>query len=74
MEILTTEPGLQFYSGNFLTGALRGKGGALYRQSAGLCLEPQGYPDAPNQPGFPSSRLMPGETYSSRIRLGFPTR
>ncbi len=64
LEIHTTEPGLQFYSGNFLDGRLIGKGGISYRQSDGLCLEPQQFPDAPNQPGFPSARLNPGETYA----------
>jgi aldose 1-epimerase len=63
LEILTTEPGLQFYTGNFLDGRLIGKGGVTYRQSDGLCLEPQQFPDAPNQPSFPSARLNPGETY-----------
>lgn len=63
MELLTTEPGLQFYSGNFLTGELIGRGGVAYRQGQGLCLEPQNFPDAPNQPAFPSARLDPGEVY-----------
>lgn len=63
MEILTTEPGMQFYSGNFLTGELTGKGEAFYRQGDGLCLEPQNFPDAPNQPHFPGARLDPGQTY-----------
>ncbi|WP_416618587.1 aldose epimerase family protein [Niveispirillum fermenti] len=63
MELATTEPGLQFYSGNALAGDLAGKGGRLYRQSAGLCLEPQRFPDAINQPDFPSPRLDPGQTY-----------
>ncbi len=63
LTILTTEPGLQFYSGNFLDGTLRGKGGLLYRQGDGLALEAQAFPDAPNQPGFPSARLDPGEVY-----------
>ena len=63
MEVLTTEPGLQFYSGNFLTGELIGRGGVAYRQGQGLCLEPQNFPDAPNQPAFPSARLNPGETW-----------
>ena len=63
MELLTTEPGVQFYSGNFLTGELIGRSGAAYRQGQGLCLEPQNFPDAPNQPAFPSVRLDPGERY-----------
>jgi aldose 1-epimerase len=63
MTLMTNRPGLQFYSGNFLDGAVSGKGGRLYRQSDALCLEPQVWPDAPNRPGFPSARLNPGETY-----------
>lgn len=63
MELLTTEPAIQFYSGNFLTGELIGKGGVVYRQSQGLCLEPQNFPDAPNRPQFPPARLDPGRTY-----------
>jgi aldose 1-epimerase len=63
MELLTDQPGVQFYSGNFLDGTVRGKYGRLYRQSEALCLEPQNWPDAPNQPDFPSPRLDPGETY-----------
>ncbi len=63
MELLTTEPGVQFYSGNFLDGIAVGKGGYLYRQSDALCLEPQHFPDTPNQPAFPSARLDPGQVY-----------
>ncbi|MCY2932493.1 MAG: galactose mutarotase, partial [Planctomycetota bacterium] len=55
MEILTTEPGIQFYSGNFLDGTVRGKGGAAYQKHAGLCLETQHFPDSPNQPAFPTT-------------------
>lgn len=73
MELLTTAPGVQFYSGNFLDGTIAGKGGACYRQGDGLCLEPQVFPDAPNQPHFPSARLDPGETYSNRMVLRFTT-
>jgi len=65
MEVLTTEPAVQFYSGNFLDGSLRGRSGESFRQGAGLCLETQHYPDSPNQPGFPSTVLRPGETFSS---------
>jgi len=65
MEVLTTEPGLQFYSGNFLDGSDIGKGGVVYEHRAGLCLETQHFPDSPNQPGFPSTVLRPGETYRS---------
>jgi aldose 1-epimerase len=63
LELLTTEPGLQVYSGNFLDGSTVGKGGRIHRQSDGFCLEPQRFPDTPNQPAFGSARLAPGETY-----------
>lgn len=63
MELLTTQPGVQFYSGNFLDGTVVGKRGYIYRQSDGLALEPQHFPDSPNQPAFPSTRLDPGQTY-----------
>jgi aldose 1-epimerase len=63
MEISTTEPGIQFYSGNFLDGKLAGKSGAAYRQHFGFCLETQHYPDSVNHPNFPSTILRPGETY-----------
>lgn len=66
LEILTTQPGLQFYTGNNLDGSAAGRGG-LYRQSAGLAFEPQGFPDAPNQPNFPSTILQPGEIYRQEI-------
>jgi aldose 1-epimerase len=63
LEIHTTEPGIQFYSGNMLDGSLTGKGGARYTRNSGLCLETQHFPDSPNQPQFPSTVLRPGETY-----------
>ncbi|MEU9215328.1 aldose epimerase family protein [Streptomyces sp. NPDC048376] len=63
LRIATDQPGLQFYSGNFLDGTLTGTGGSLYRQGDALCLETQHYPDSPNQPSFPSTVLRPGETY-----------
>jgi len=78
MEVLTTEPGLQFYSGNFLDGSLVGKSGAPYEKHAGLALETQHFPDSPNQPEFPSTILRPGEIYTSQtvyrfsVRSGFP--
>ncbi len=65
MEVLTTEPGVQFYSGNFLDGTLPGKGGATYEQRSGFCLETQHFPDSPNQPEYPSTVLRPDETYTS---------
>jgi aldose 1-epimerase len=67
LEVLSTEPGLQFYSGNFLDGSTVGKNGHLYRQGDGLALEPQLFPDTPNQPSFGSARLNPGQTYENRI-------
>ena len=63
LEILTTDAGMQFYSGNFLDGSLTGKNGVVYEKYAGLCLEPQHFPDAPNHPNFPSTVLRPGEAY-----------
>ncbi|MGW9686744.1 aldose epimerase family protein [Flagellimonas sp. 2504JD1-5] len=65
LEVLTTEPGLQFYSGNFLKGTITGKRGTTYQHRTGFCLETQHFPDAPNQPHFPSTVLKPGETYKS---------
>jgi aldose 1-epimerase len=65
MTIATTEPGLQFYSGNFLDGTLAGTSGAVYRQGDALCLETQHFPDSPNQSDFPSTVLRPGDTYRS---------
>jgi aldose 1-epimerase len=66
MEILTTEPGMQLYSGNFLDGTLKGKKGAVYHRRFGFAMETQHLPDSPNQPGFPSTILRPGEHYRSR--------
>jgi aldose 1-epimerase len=71
LAVETTEPGIQFYSGNGLDGTIRGTGGSLYRQSDGFCLEPHKYPDAPNKPGFPSAVLRPGEVYRSETRYRF---
>ena len=64
MEIHTTEPGLQFYAGNFLDGKLTGPSGKAYAKHHGFCLEAQHYPDSPNKPQFPSTILKPGETYT----------
>jgi aldose 1-epimerase len=66
LEITTTEPGIQFYSGNFLDGSITGKGGRTYPQRAGFCLESQHYPDSPNQPAFPTTVLRPGQEYRSQ--------
>ena len=71
LEIHTTEPGLQFYSGNFLDGTIRGKAGRLYRHRGGLCLETQHFPDSPNKPHFPSTVLRPGHEYRSRTVFRF---
>jgi len=71
LDIYTTEPGLQFYSGNFLDGTITGKGGRVYHHRYGLCLETQHYPDSPNQPQFPSTVLRPGQEYRSRTVLVF---
>jgi aldose 1-epimerase len=65
MEVWTTEPGLQFYSGNFLDGSITGKGGWVYQKRSALCLETQHYPDSPNKPSFPATVLKPGGKYSS---------
>ena len=65
MELVTTEPGVQFYTGNFLDGTLTGKGGRVYVKHAAFCLEPQHYPDSPNHPSFPPVLLKAGETYHS---------
>lgn len=73
MEVLTTEPGLQVYSGNFLDATAVGKQGVLYRQADGLCLETQHFPDSPNQPAFPSTRLDPGQTYRQETIYRFST-
>lgn len=65
MEVQTTEPGVQFYTGNFLDGSLKGKGGRTYGKRSGFCLETQHFPDSPNKPEFPSVVLRPGETYKT---------
>jgi aldose 1-epimerase len=73
MEIATTEPGIQFYSGNFLDGRLRGAHGQAYRQGDGVCLETQHFPDSPNRPEFPSTVLRPGATFQSTTVHCFST-
>lgn len=72
MTIHTSEPGLQFYSGNFLDGSLSGKG-AVYEHRTGLCLETQHFPDSPNQPDFPGTILRPGEVYETKTVYSFGT-
>lgn len=71
MEVYSTAPGVQFYTGNFLDGTITGKQGKVYNLRYGLCLEPQFYPDTPNQPTFPSCVLKPGETYQHDIVYKF---
>jgi len=71
LEVLTTEPGVQLYTGNYLDGTLRGKDGAQYNQHQGVCLEAQHFPDSVNQPGFPSTILRPGMTYAQTTVLRF---
>ena len=71
MEVSTTEPGLQFYTGNFLDGTITGKGGQVYKQRSGFCLETQHFPDSPNQPRFPSTVLKPGQQYASSTNYKF---
>lgn len=65
MEVYTTEPGIQFYTGNFLNGTVKGKGGKVYTRRSALCLETQHFPDSPNKPKFPSTVLKPGQQYRS---------
>jgi aldose 1-epimerase len=71
LEISTNQPGIQFYDGSFLDGSVTGRGGRRYGPRAGLCLEPQNFPDAPNHPNFPSCRLEPGQVYTSVVAYGF---
>jgi len=74
MEVATTEPGVQFYAGNFLDGTIKGKGGRPYGHRAGLCLETQHFPDSPNKPNFPSTILQPGKVYSSKTVMTFSAK
>jgi aldose 1-epimerase len=74
MEVLTTQPGVQLYTGNKLDGKLRGKGGKAYQRRYGFCLETQHFPDSPNQPSFPSAGLKPGERYRSTTIYRFSAK
>jgi aldose 1-epimerase len=74
MEVFTTEPGLQFYTGNFLDSTLHGKNNTVYAQHAAFCMETQHFPDGPNQPSFPNTILKPGETYKSVTRYKFSVK
>jgi aldose 1-epimerase len=74
MEVWTTEPGVQFYSGNFLDGSIIGKGGIAYKKWGGMCLETQHFPDSPNKPEFPTTVLRPGEVYKTTTIQRFTTK
>ncbi|HTR80234.1 MAG TPA: aldose epimerase family protein, partial [Bacteroidota bacterium] len=74
LTVFTDQPGIQFYSGNFLDGSAKGKGGVAYQYRTGLCLEAQHYPDSPNKPNFPSVVLRPGETYHQTTIYQFSTK
>jgi aldose 1-epimerase len=73
LEALTTEPGIQFYTGNFLDGSVKGKGGKVYPRRSAFCLETQHFPDSPNHPAFPSTLLKPGQRYRSTTVYRFST-
>jgi aldose 1-epimerase len=74
MDVLTTEPGVQFYAGNMLDGTVTGKGGTVYRRRHGLCLECQHFPDSPNKPQFPTTVLRPGQRYAQTTAYRFSVR
>ena len=74
MEVWSTSPGTQFYTGNFLDGAVTGKGGWAYKFREGFCFEPQHYPDSPNHPAFPTTELKPGQTYHNTIIYKFSAK
>jgi aldose 1-epimerase len=74
LQVFTTEPGIQFYAGNFLDGTITGKGGKVYGHRSALCLETQHFPDAPNHPKFPSTELKPGQRYHTITEFRFSTR
>jgi aldose 1-epimerase len=73
LEVLTTQPGIQLYTGNFLDGTIHGKGGAVYGKRSAFCLETQHYPDSPNHPNFPSTELKPGQTFHQVTVFKFST-
>ncbi len=73
LEVLTTQPGMQFYTGNHLDGSVTGKGGVAYGFRSGMCFETQHFPDSPNQPQFPSTELKPGEHYHTTTVFRFAT-
>jgi aldose 1-epimerase len=74
LEVLSRQPGIQFYSGNFLDGTITGKAGKIYREGDAIVLEPQMFPDTPNRPEFGSVRLDPGQTYRNEIEFRFSAR
>jgi aldose 1-epimerase len=74
LKVFTDQPGVQFYTGNFLDGTIVGKGGAPYRPHDGFCLETQHYPDSPNHSDFPSTVLNPGDTYETATVYQFGTK
>jgi aldose 1-epimerase len=74
MQVHTTQPGMQFYTGNFLDGTIRGKGGKIYGKRYGFCMETQHFPDSPNKPAFPPTLLKPGEQYVTQTSYTFTTR
>ena len=74
MEIYTDQPGMQFYSGNFLDGTITGKKGIIYKHRTGLCLEAQYFPDSPNEKDFPPVTLKPGDVYKQTTYYKFSTK
>lgn len=74
MEVWSDQPGLQFYAGNFLDGSITGKDGKVYQRRSGFCMEPQHYPDSPNEPQFPTTELKPGQTYKNVIVYKFSVK
>jgi aldose 1-epimerase len=74
VEVQTTQPGVQFYAGNFLDGTITGKGGKVYLKNYGVCLETQHFPDSPNQPSFPNTTLRPGGKYQETTVWKFGVR
>jgi aldose 1-epimerase len=74
LEVLTTEPGIQIYTGNFLDGTIHGKGGRAYERRSAICLETQHFPDSPNHPDFPTTTMVPGKTFHSETIYKFSTR
>jgi aldose 1-epimerase len=74
LEVLSTEPAVQFYAGNFLDGTIHGKHGQVYQKRSAFCLEPQHYPDSPNHPNFPNTILRPGEKYTNTIIYKFSVK